>query len=100
MTATNQNAHTFANSAHECISYAQSIKWIIAKIVTHQNLCVEQSGYIGDFLDRMKEVITGNEAINHSDLERLINLKGQGNEIAAGLVEVFETSPEKQQSAK
>ena len=53
-----------------------------------------------DLLERMKEVITANEAVNHSDLERLITLKGKGNQIASQLVEAFETSPEKPEGAK
>lgn len=49
MTTTNLNAQALANSARECIGYAQSTKWTIAKIVNHWNLCVEQSGLTGVF---------------------------------------------------
>jgi len=53
-----------------------------------------------DFLTRMKEIITANESVNHYDLERLIDLKGKGNPLAAELVEAFETSPEAPQGDK
>ncbi|UBX42937.1 hypothetical protein LD024_13220 [Citrobacter werkmanii] len=49
---------------------------------------------ISDFLTRMKEIITANEAVEKVDLDRLIDLKGKGNQLAAELVETFETSPE------
>lgn len=49
---------------------------------------------ISDFLTRMKEIITANETVEKEDLDRLIDLKGKGNQLAAELVETFETSPE------
>lgn len=49
---------------------------------------------ISDFLTRMKEIITANEKVDKDDYDRLIDLKGNGNQLAAELVETFETSPE------
>lgn len=54
----------------------------------------EEEQEISDFLTRMKEIITANEAVEKEDLDRLIDLKGKGNQLAADLVEAFETSPE------
>ncbi|WP_423062021.1 hypothetical protein [Citrobacter portucalensis] len=49
---------------------------------------------ISDFLTRMKEIITANGTVEKNDLDRLIDLKGKGNQLAVDLVEAFETSPE------
>ncbi|EPT9873081.1 hypothetical protein ACVTW2_000666 [Escherichia coli] len=49
MTTKQLNATALANSARECIGYAQSTKWTITKIVNHWNLCVEQSGLTGSY---------------------------------------------------
>lgn len=54
----------------------------------------ESEQEISDFLTRMKEIITANETVEKEDLDRLIDLKGKGNQLAADLVEAFETSPE------
>ncbi|WP_323634619.1 hypothetical protein [Enterobacter hormaechei] len=81
---------------------ADSFDSIIAEVV-ELNISYEQpqeEESEDDFLTRMKEIITANEDVEHSDLDRLIILKGKGNTLAAELVEAFETSPEKPEGVK
>ncbi|URR11031.1 hypothetical protein LT980_13815 [Citrobacter portucalensis] len=59
-----------------------------------KHLQEETEQEISDFLTRMKEIITANEEVEQPGLQRLIELKGKGNQLAAELVEAFETSPE------
>lgn len=53
-----------------------------------------------DFLDRMKALICENKAMDNTDYQRLLDLKGKNNAMATELVELFETSPEEPEAAK
>lgn len=93
MTTTNLNAQALANSARECIRYAQSTKWTIAKIVNHWNLCVEQSGLTGSYdfptdYKRKAHLIAGLERC----VEQLTNIaEGRDALVAAPVEERRET---------
>ena len=50
------------------------------------------------FLDRMKQVICNNQALENADYQRLLDLKAKGNKNATELVEIFETSPETEEA--
>lgn len=52
-----------------------------------------------DFLDRMKALICENKAMDNTDYQRLLDLKGKNNSMATELVELFETSPEEPEAA-
>lgn len=52
-----------------------------------------------DFLDRMKALICENKAMDNTDYQRLLDLKGKNNAMATELVELFETSPEEPEAA-